>query len=170
MARRISLPTILVDTREQQPWTFRARAIVEARGEMPLRAAKLDQGDYSVDGLTSVISIERKSLHDFVNSCTGKDKETGRQNRERFWEELVRLRPLQYRAVIVEGSLDQVWAHTYRSNADPLSVVRSASAIMFDHGIPVIWAGSRHDAELEAAWWLWRAWRDHRPRGGDGSA
>ena len=38
----------------------------------------------------------------------------------------------------------------------------SASAIMYDHGIPVIWAGSRDDGEREAAWWLMRAWRDHR--------
>lgn len=154
MARRYPPPRIVVDTREQRPWTFRTRAVVQAHGELAVTTCTLSTGDYSVEGMTSVIAIERKSLPDFVQSTT--------RERERFWAELHRMRPLQHRAVIIEASIEDVWARTYRGAVEPLSVVMSAGAIMFDHGIPVIWAGSREDAERHAAWWLVRAWREHR--------
>lgn len=154
MPRRAPPPTILVDNNEQRPWGFRSRRVVEAHGELPLVVRSLETGDYSVLGLTSVITIERKSLADFINSVTN--------DRERFWRELVRMRALQHRCVIVEASLETVACGAYRSQAPPQSVIRSASAIMYDHGIPVIWAGDRDGAEREAAWWLVRAWRDHR--------
>jgi len=144
----------VVDTREQRPWTFRTPAVLRAHGELAVATGTLATGDYSVEGLTSVVAIERKSLPDFVQSVT--------RERDRFWAELVKLRALQRRAVIIEASLEQVSCGAYRSLATPESVIGSASAIMYDHGIPVIWAGSREDAERHAAWWLVRAWREHR--------
>lgn len=43
--------TIIVDTREQQPWTF---------DNYTTASKKLDTGDYSIDGLQHVLAIERK--------------------------------------------------------------------------------------------------------------
>jgi ERCC4-type nuclease len=154
MARRYPPPRIVVDTREQRPWSFRTAAVLRAHGELVVTTGTLATGDYSVEGLTSVVAIERKSLPDFIQSTT--------RERERFWAELVRMRALQRRAVIIEASLEQVSCGAYRSLATPESVIGSASAIQYDHGIPVIWAGSREDAERHAAWWLVRAWREHR--------
>jgi ERCC4-type nuclease len=144
----------VVDTREQRPWSFRTAAVVRAHGELVVTTGTLATGDYSVEGLTSIIGLERKSLPDFIQSTT--------RERERFWAELDRMRRLQHRAVIIEASLEEVSCGAYRSLAAPASVIGSASAIMFDFGIPVIWAGSRDEGERHAAWWLVRAWREHR--------
>jgi hypothetical protein len=59
-------PTLLVDTREQNPFNF-ARfqgwfAGIEKRA-LPL-------GDYSIAGLEDVCTVERKDLSDLVHSCT----------------------------------------------------------------------------------------------------
>ena len=42
---------IIVDTREQQPWDFEFHETAKA---------KLDTGDYSVEGLENILCIERK--------------------------------------------------------------------------------------------------------------
>ncbi|AUX33179.1 MULTISPECIES: ERCC4 domain-containing protein [Sorangium] len=154
MARRYPPPRIVVDTREQRPWTFRTPAVLRAHGELAVATGTLATGDYSVEGLTSVVALERKSLPDFIQSTT--------RERERFWAELGRMRPLLHRAVIIEASLEEVACGAYRSLATPASVIGSAGAIMFDFGIPVIWAGSRDEGERHAAWWLVRAWKEHR--------
>jgi len=57
---------ILVDTREQTPWSFPKTEQVERAG--------LTTGDYSLAGLEGLVAIERKSLEDFV-SCCGKGRE-----------------------------------------------------------------------------------------------
>lgn len=43
--------TIIVDTREQQPWTFEEYVVANK---------KLDTGDYSIEGLQDFFAIERK--------------------------------------------------------------------------------------------------------------
>jgi hypothetical protein len=59
-------PTLLVDTREQNPFNFsRFRgwfAGVEERA--------LARGDYSVAGLEDACVVERKDLSDLIHSCT----------------------------------------------------------------------------------------------------
>jgi len=43
--------TIIVDTREQTPWTFDNYVVA---------SQKLDTGDYSIQGLEHIFTIERK--------------------------------------------------------------------------------------------------------------
>jgi DNA excision repair protein ERCC-4 len=62
----MSIPTILVDTREQAPLRFSTSVSVEV--------ATLDTGDYSVAGCTDQVRIERKSLPDLV-ACVGPERE-----------------------------------------------------------------------------------------------
>ena len=66
--------TVLVDTREQTPFRFNGWA-VERRG--------LVTGDYSIDGLSEYVAIERKTIQDLVG-CVG-------SCRDRFKRELHRL-------------------------------------------------------------------------------
>ena len=55
---------IIVDTREQQPWSFDFNEIA---------VAKLDTGDYSVAGLEEVLCIERKkSVSEIANNIVEK--------------------------------------------------------------------------------------------------
>jgi ERCC4-type nuclease len=152
-------PSIVIDTREQTPWTFNQGLIVERFGcAFPTEASTLDTGDYSVRGLEEQVRIERKSLEDFVRSVTAE--------RERFWRELERLAEFPVRGVVIEGSIGEVEALgtarcRLRSQARPQSVLASATAIWVDFGIPVCWAGHRALAEYTAAWALRRVWLRH---------
>ena len=56
-------PTIIIDRREQNPWTFHV---------LPSEPGSLDSGDYSVRGLEHMVSIERKSLDDMLG-CIGRE-------------------------------------------------------------------------------------------------
>ena len=60
-------PTLLIDTREQNPFNF--SRFKEWFAGIEKRALLL--GDYSVAGLEDVCVVERKDLSDLVHSCTG---------------------------------------------------------------------------------------------------
>ena len=61
-------PTIAVDTREQQPWSF---------SNLPSTRMTLQTGDYSVVGLVDRITIERKSLGDLLGTIgQGRDPDS----------------------------------------------------------------------------------------------
>lgn len=152
-------PSIVIDTREQAPWTFDQDLIVERFGAaFPTQVATLDTGDYSVRGLEDRVRIERKSLEDFVRSVT--------IDRERFWRELGRLAAFPVKGVVIEGSIREVeemgtTRSRLRSQARPQSVLASATSIWVDFAIPVSWAGHRALAEYTAAWALRRVWQKH---------
>lgn len=132
--------TIIVDTREQTPWAF----------SEPTIRATLKTGDYSAQGLEDVVAIERKSLPDLVSSLTW--------GRQRFMREVERLKTFERRAIIVEGTFDDLTSKDYRGNATPQSLVASVLAIAVDHGVPVIFAGNPRKAAWCALWLLRRAW------------
>lgn len=81
------VPTIVIDTREQKPLDFSRLATI--RGS-------LQTGDYSVLGLESVVSVERKSVPDMLNSLTSE--------RVRFMAEMERMRGFWFRRLVVVGS------------------------------------------------------------------
>lgn len=123
---------IIVDTREQTPWRFSKDATVQR--------AKLDAGDYSLGGFTDRVAIERKSLGDAVQTFCNTD------NRERFEDECRLLRGYEWKAIVIEASVDDVLAHAYRSQAHPNSVIGSTIAWWADFGIPTLWAGDATNA------------------------
>jgi hypothetical protein len=61
--------------------------------------------------------------------------------RERFLDCCHRLRDYELRAVVVEAAVDDVLAHTYRSQMNPQSVIGTSIAIWTDYGVPTVWAG-----------------------------
>ncbi len=119
-------PVIIVDTREQQPFSF-------PEDQFITEFAKLDQGDYSIKGFESIIAIERKSLEDFANSVM----------LTRFWNELGRLRGYQRAAVVVEATRADILAQKYRSAIKPESLLGAEIAIFADFGVSVVWASTR---------------------------
>ena len=64
-------PTIIIDTREQRPLTFK---------HFPSVTACLSEGDYSILGYEGRFTVERKSIADLVGSVT--------HDRARFEREL----------------------------------------------------------------------------------
>jgi ERCC4-type nuclease len=73
-------PTVLVDTREQNPFDF-SRFGTWFSG-IERKALKL--GDYSVAGLEDVCVVERKDLSDLVHSFTARPLSRGQRSLRRM--------------------------------------------------------------------------------------
>jgi ERCC4-type nuclease len=120
-------PTIVVDSREQDPWTF---------PNLPSEVGTLDTGDYSVRGLEHLISVERKSLSDLLG-CIG-------THRDRFKRELQRLRGYRFRLLVIEADVATLEAGKWRSKIKPASVLGSLAAWTAQFDLPV-WLGGDHE-------------------------
>lgn len=138
------VPAIVVDTREQRPWSF-ADGVDVVRGT-------LATGDYSLLGHENEVAIERKSLEDFVGCVT--------RERERFEREIERLSALSLGVIVIEADIGDVWARRYRSQVAPASVVGSACAWTAS-GVACLFAGSREHA-ADFALRLLRTWFTRR--------
>lgn len=135
---------IVIDTREQLPWTFNP-------GQVVVRRAALPAGDYSLAGLEGRVALERKSRGDFVNTVI--------HDWIRFRKELNRLSGYDVAAVVVEADIGEIYRHEYESKALPASVLGRANGIFLDHGIPVLWWGDRKTAADMAHRFLLLTWR-----------
>ena len=123
--------TVVVDTREQEPYSFDPRLVVAVRRALPA-------GDYSVAGLEHTVAVERKALNDFVSTVI--------HNRERFRNELRKLASYRAACVVVEAGVVDVLLHRYRGDAHPNSVLGSALSIILDFRIPVFFCSHRQAA------------------------
>lgn len=138
----IIAPTIIVDTREQQPLEFR---------RLPSVRAGLQSGDYSYAGGANLFAVERKSLGDLVSCCVG-------DNRTRFEREMHRLRGFHFKRLLVIGHLDELMKGTYRSRINPASVMASLKAWEVRYDLPVVFAPTAQlAAELVESWIAWHA-------------
>lgn len=134
-------PTVVVDTREQQPLIF---------NRLPTKRGTLQSGDYSVAGLEHLFAVERKSISDLVGCCVG-------DGRERFERELHRLRGFQFARLLVIGSEQEIIEHNYHSNVSPKVVLHTLRAFEVRY-VPVAWAADPDTAaELVEGWAFWFA-------------
>ena len=125
---------IIVDTREQDPFTF-----LHERYDCEIAQGTLDTGDYSLAGLTDRVSVERKSLADLVG-CLG-------SGRDRFEHELQRAAALESFMVVIEASWKELSSGNYRSRMNPHAACQSVLAFISRYRIPFHFAGSRQAAE-----------------------
>lgn len=116
---------IIIDSREQNPFIFPA--------DVETEPGTLTSGDYSIKGLEEICAIERKSLADLIGCCTG-------EGRDRFKRELLRLRSMRCKAVIIESSLTAILSGNYRSKIAPESVLGSIASWQSRYEIPFILA------------------------------
>jgi len=100
----------------------------------------LPVGDYSIRGCTETVALERKRLGELA-TCCGAD-------RERFLEQLERLRGYPVRALIIEADLDGVLTKSYRSEINPLSVLGTLIKASSDWQIPIWMCGDARNAAL----------------------
>lgn len=124
---------ILIDTREQAPFTFQGYEVDPETGT-------LSAGDYSLPGFEDRAAIERKELNDLI-SCLMNN------NRERFERELARARHYELFAVVVEASLADVSQGHYRSDMKPQAALQSIITFQVRYRVPFVWAGNRKGAE-----------------------
>lgn len=135
---------IIIDTREQHPWSFDK--------EIEMEAGKLDSGDYSISGLQDEFTIERKgSTGELFKNVTEK----------RFIEELKRLSLYKKAFIICEFSLDDIMDYPIgsgipkrywrRLRVKPQFVIKFLSNIQLKYNVHIIYAGNRENAIIVAS-------------------
>lgn len=152
ITRQIPKPVVLVDTREQAPFDFRAFPNWIA-GE---KKVALAAGDYSIEGMESLIALERKSLNDLLATLV--------HSRPRFFRECERLACYPYRALIIEASYEVIKSEygDLWSEAHPNGISGSLDALEAKFGIPVIYTSTYKPlAEEKAASWLTKHFTYH---------
>jgi hypothetical protein len=133
------VPTILVDTREQNPWRFAGRRV-------RIKPQALRVGDYAVQGRQSMLVVERKSVEDLFHTMT--------KGLARFGRELERARGDGVRvAVVVEGDVHRVALGSRWSWADPGRVVGQLYEVCAGYGAAPYFCDGRIAAE-SLAWSL----------------
>lgn len=140
----IMKPTIVVDTREQDPWMFAGRLAAVSRGA-------LRSGDYSLHGRYMEIAIERKSKADLFGSMT-----TGRV---RFFSELARLQEIKRSYLIVEASVESVMRGSVRTSVNPSRMLDTLFHLCAQYGVHPVFCEGRAHAEDMAYGLLSGYWR-----------
>jgi len=107
---------ILVDTREQHPLSFDARAV----------PATLNEGDYTAIGVEHIIRLERKSSADLCNSI--------QRDHARFGLELARLADYARAEVVIDDAAN-VEEAAYRGRADASKIGKIIDSLELDYRI-----------------------------------
>ena len=144
----IPKPIVLVDTREQQPFPLAANHPNWIGEE---KRVALKTGDYSIEGMEKLLSLERKSLADIVG-CTV-------TSRQRFIANCTRLAKFRWKAIIIEASYEDLkrdcQEYGVESQVHPNAVVGTLDAIEAKFGIPIICTSINRELATErAASWL----------------
>jgi DNA excision repair protein ERCC-4 len=138
----------IIDTREQCPLDLTPLAV---------EIDTLVTGDYSVKGLTHVVSLERKSLSDLLR-CIGGE-------RERFEREVQRLLAYPVRCLVVEATWEIIEAGFWQSEVTAAAALGSLLG-WIAAGLPVLMAGNHVRAGQYVSRILFtaarRRWRENR--------
>lgn len=138
--------TIIIDTREQQPWSFE---------HYTTASRKLDTGDYSIEGLEDIVCIERKkTISEVANNLT----------ESRFIDVIDRMSKYKYAFLLLEFDLAQVLSYPVGSTLprrlwdkvkiSPAFIVKHILELQINHNIKVLFCGSSSDAEKMAEYIL----------------
>ena len=137
-------PVIIIDTREQEPYEFDSETV-------EVKRQALDAGDYSLKGFETEVSIERKSLADYVQSVI--------KQRDQFMKEVKKLSEIQHRCIVVEGDLSDIMGKRYRSGVHPNSVLGATLSLIVDYNIPVCFCSDRQLARTFTEMYLKRVYK-----------
>lgn len=145
---KIPKPIVIVDTREKEPLPIYEKHPNWIAGE---RRGIMKTGDYTVEGMESVLCLERKSLPDLV-ACTV-------SYRQRFIDSCHRLAGFKWKAILIEASFEDIKGGFEQfdipSGVHPNAVCGTLDAIEAKFGIPIIYTSTVRDLATErAASWL----------------
>lgn len=148
---------VIVDTREQAPFHFTGIKTDEGLDLIiPLVHRGLASGDYSIEGLETLISVERKSLRDFYGSISS--------GRDRFEREIARLNSgMAVAHVVIEASWDEIF-HPESFTKVPAKVATRTMQSWSTRYPKVHWwpMPSRRHAEVWTYRLLEMFWRQHQ--------
>lgn len=123
-------PLIVVDTREQAPYKFRADR--SCAGSV---VKKLDYGDYQIDGHPELVVVERKKSIDELCGNIGK-------HRERFERELQRMQSCRWRFVVIEDSWFSIQDPDF-SRMNYHAILATIVAFELRYGVNFVFANTR---------------------------
>lgn len=137
--------TIIVDTREKNPWIFTSKSIRDVKYQ------GLKTGDYTVEGYEDKLCIERKrSVDELIHNI----------HEPRFYEELKRATLFPYRYLILESTLQDVIDYPMNEDLPPkvvekikirgAYVLKCLNRIQVKYGINIIYCGNRNNAQWVA--------------------
>ena len=141
---RTPRPVIIVDTREQNPFSF-ARFNGWFSG---VEKRALELGDYSVAGLEDSCVVERKDLGDLVRSFT--------VERPVFIERLRRMSAFPDRLLVVTAALSQVKSRYPHSPANPNQITQSLIAALAGLRVPFLCVETHEMGEEIVASYLYQ--------------
>jgi len=138
--------TIIIDTREQQPWTFNNHTVANR---------KLDTGDYSIEGLENILCIERKkSASEFANNIV----------ESRFKDVLMRMNQLKYSFILLEFNLEDLLVYPIGSTVPkrmwdkikitPAFLLKNILELQLNYNVIVYFCGDSDNAEKMAEYIL----------------
>jgi ERCC4-type nuclease len=122
--------TIIQDTREKKPWTFKATGSVQ-----DVKVIKLDTGDYSIEGLEEVFMVERKASVDELFMNLGVQW-------KRFEREMERAKPYKYKYLVIEATMREVYRGSCYSKMSGRFIMARLVHLQLKYGVQVIFAGS----------------------------
>ena len=131
--------TIIIDTREQHPWEFPEFAVANK---------KLDTGDYSIEGLENIFTIERKrSVSEIAGNITEK----------RFINEMERMVEYRHKFILMEFTLNSLLDYPVGSTVPRRLwnnlkitgkyILKSLTEISIKYNVHIIYCGSTDNAE-----------------------
>jgi ERCC4-type nuclease len=154
---RTPLPVAIVDTREQNPLSFRRFKGWFAKIEH--RALRL--GDYSIAGMEDICAVERKDLADLIHSFT--------TNRSVFINRLRKMSDLPHSLLVITASLTEIKSeYPYRA-ANPNRITQSLIAVLAGLRLPFICTETHKLGEEIVASYLYQTflydWLDRNGHG-----
>lgn len=123
---RTPRPVLLIDTREQNPFSF--QRFQDWFGGVEKRP--LQVGDYSVTGLEELCVVERRDLPDLVHSFT--------VQRRQFVERLRQMSQYPHRLLVITAALSQVKSPYAHSRASPNKITQSLIAAFAGLQVPFL--------------------------------
>jgi ERCC4-type nuclease len=151
------LPVAIIDTREQNPLSFR-----RFKGWFKsIEHRALPLGDYSVSGIETSCVVERKDLADLIQSFT--------TNRPVFINRLRRMADLPHSLLVVTASLTEIKSeYAYRA-ANPNRITQSLIAVIAGLRVPFICTETHELGEEIVASYLYQTflydWLDRNGHG-----
>ena len=140
-------PTLIIDSMEQKPYSFKAFR----KWFVAIERRKLPAGDYSIAGLEDRVAVERNSLQDRFNCCSPY------HSREAFVRACERLSKLDFAALVIEGSITKILRGNEFSVMHPNAVFGTIQALAVRWRIQPWFAPSRALAEEITACLLHKA-------------
>lgn len=151
--------TVLIDSREQAPYRF---LNIDPFTVIPLRTnVTMATGDYSIAGFESRLTVERKSVSDFLGSIT-----SGRERFEREFERMAEIvRNGGFAAVVIEAELSEVLREASgKSQIRIDSIMGTVDAWSIRYGVHFRFCMGRRFAEIQTLKILYQFWRQDQHR------